>query len=261
MRATLADGQVLMGTVRTETLRLETGFGTVDIPLEDIGEVQPVEGGSLGGSDNHVSVWLRNGSELRGAWTGPALTVGLRIDERLVDVDIPMDRLERLQLQSGDLLPAGIVHRVRTIYGDDFVVDADATWVRLDSDLGRFTPTLGEVWRLDQDTAGEPPQWRMELQTGTVLIGALAGAGADPEALTMALPLGPATLAVPIDDIRSIERQDWGGYEGFRSASWGDDPIGPAAEELEPGGEVTVPAVDSGVWFDNRRQLDFKSRR
>ncbi len=249
VRATLADGQVLMGVVQTETLQLETGFGTVDVPLADIGEVQPVEGGALGGSGNHVSVWLRNGSELRGAWTEPELAMGLQIDQQLVGVDLPMDRLERLQLQGGDLLPAGIVYRVRTVYGDDFVVDADATWVRLDSDLGSFAPTLGEVWSLQQDTVDDSLRWRMELQTGTVLLGELSGTTGDADALSLALPLGPDALSVPIDDIVSIERQDWGGYDSFLPVSKIRGP-----EEVEE----AAPA-DSGGWFDNRRQLDFKS--
>ncbi len=259
VRATLDDGQVLMGSVQTPILQLETGFGIVDVPLGDIGEVQPVEGGALGGSGNHVSVWLRNGSELRGEWTEPQLQMGLSIDDRQVPVDLPMRQLERFQLQGGDLLPAGIVYRVHTVYGDDFVVDADQTWVRIDNALGSFRPTLGEVLSLKQHdgslaSLGASPaatgvDWRMQLATGTVLIGDLAGTGADAAALELALPLGPDRIAVPIDDIVSIERQDWGGY-----SSWKDDTVYRPAEA-----EQAAPAAGSGGrWFDNRRQRDFK---
>lgn len=248
VRATLDDGQVLMGEVQTETLQLITGFGTVDLPLDDIGEVQPVEGGALGGSGNHVSVWLRNGSELRGEWAAPELRMGLRIDAATVPVDLPMAQLERFQLQGGDMLDAGIVYRIRTVYGDDFVVDPDHTWIQLDNELGTFTPTLAEVLSLEPQLGveDEVPVWRMELLSGTVLRGPLTGAE-EADTLTLALALGPEEITLPIADLISIERQDWGSYE-----SWY------AAPEAAPSASQDL---DSGLWFDNRRQSSFKKSR
>lgn len=254
VRATLDDGQVLMGSVQTETLQLITGFGAVEVPLSDIGEVRPVEGGALGGSGNHVSVWLRNGAELRGEWAEPELRMGLEIDQRVVPADLPMDQLERFQLQGGDLLPAGIVYRVRTVYGDDFVVDADATWIRIANELGSFTPTLAEIEHLSLELGGDAfvePQldWHMSLSTGTVLIGELTGTGDDPAVITLALPLGPDEVSVPIEDIVSVERQDWGSYERYRG------------ESLQALGYVDAEpaAASEEAWFDNRIQQDFKA--
>lgn len=265
VRATLDDGQVLMGGVTTEVLELVTGFGTVEVPIADVGEVRPVEGGALGGSGNNVSVWLRNGSELRGQWAEPELEMALDIDQRTVTVDLPMENLERFQLQHGDQMPRGEVFRVRTIYGDDFVVDAEATWVSLSNDLGRFEPTLHEIQTLEQlpvswpesfeQAAFEqaafdeetPPRWRMALGSGTVLIGALEGTGEDAARLELALPLGPEVVTVPIEAVVSVERQDWGSYDSWWSE---EQQAAPAAEQA---------ARDSGEWFDNARQSGFKS--
>lgn len=243
VRATLDDGQVLMGEVQTETLRLVTGFGEVDVPLADIGEVRPVEGGALGGSGNHVSVWLRDGSELRGEWAAPELRMGLRVDQQVVPVDLPMDQLQRFQLQGGDLLQAGIVYRVRTVYGDDFVVDPEQTWIRLESALGTFTPTLAEVLSVQPwlDERQSAPTWRMELLSGTVLVGDLSGAGEDARRLTLALELGPDAVEIDLADITGIARQDWGGYDSFLLS-----------------GEGAAPAAADSGWFDNRRQSGFK---
>jgi hypothetical protein len=234
VRATLDDGQVLQGEVQTKTLRLQMGFSEVEIPLDDIGEIQPVEGGTLAGSGNQVSVWLRNGSELRGQWAEPELDMGLSVGGENVHVALPMDALQRFQLQGGESMADGMVYRVRTVWGDDFVVDGAATWVTLENDLGTFTPTLDEVTEL---TAIDGGDWRMALETGSVLIGPLAG-----EALTLALPLGPEGIELPIDQITSIQRQDWGGYGDYR------DTMPAQAGEL-----------DSGMWFDNIGQSSFKS--
>ena len=225
------------------------------VPLADVGEVQPVEGGALGGSGNHVSVWLRNGSELRGEWAEPELEMALDIARKQVMVDLPMDSLERFQLQNGDLMPRGEVFRVQTVFGDDFVVDAERTWVSVHNELGRFEPTLEEIAsleRLDGDWPEgglEDPEalgvstWRMALDTGTVLIGELEGTGEDSAVLELVLPLGPGMVTLPIAAVVSVERQDWGNYDSYRF----DAP----AEAIQ--------SLDSGEWFDNRRQSLFKS--
>jgi hypothetical protein len=189
VRATLDDGQVLQGDVQTEALRLVNGFGEVEVPIDDIGEIRPVEGGTLAGSGNQVSVWLRNGSELRGQWADPELDMGLSVGGDTVSVALPMEELQRFQLQGGEAMPTGFVYRVRTVWGDDFVVDGSATWLTLDNDLGSFSPALDEVRSL-----------------------------------------------------AAIEGGDWGGYRDY-----------------EQNAPVQAGELDSGMWFDNRRQSGFKS--
>ena len=144
-----------------------------------------------------------------------------------------MDALQRFQLQGGEAMAEGMIYRVRTVWGDDFVVDGSATWLTLENDLGSFTPALDEVTEL---TALDDGDWRMSLQTGSVLIGPLAG-----EEIDLALPLGPDGIEVPIDEITSIQLQDWGGYGDYRN-------------------NMPAPAAspDSGMWFDNARQSGFK---
>ncbi len=251
VRASLDDGQVLMGGVRTQVLELVTGFGTVEVPLAHVGEVRPVEGGALGGSGNHVSLWLRNGSELRGEWAEPELEMALEIAGELVSVDLPMDQLERFQLQGGDLMPRGEVFRIKTVFGDDFVVDAQETWVSLSNDLGRFEPTLAEVSSLERgrvaslaegEGGSADDEWIMVLDSGSVLHGSLEGVGEDLAELELVLPLGPELVTVPLDSVVSIERQDWGHYDSYRDA-------------------IEIPeqqGLDSGLWFDNARQSGFK---
>lgn len=229
-----------MGEVETELLRLETGFGEVAVPIDDIGEIRPVEGGTLDGSGNAVSVWLRNGSELRGEWTAPELDMGLQVGDDVVSVALPVGELERFQLQGGEDVPTGFVYQVKTIWSDDFIVDGSETWIRLENELGEFTPRLEEVTSLERQDDGD---WRMALQTGTVLIGPLTD-----DALTLALPVGPDGVEVPLSGIVSIERHDWGGYESYRS-SW--PQIASPAQQAAEG--------DSGLWFDNSRQSGFKA--
>ncbi len=250
-----------MGEVETETLRLHTGFGEVDVPIDDIGEIVPVEGGTLDGSGNAVSVWLRNGSELRGEWTEPELAMGLQVGDGVVPVALPTGDLERFQLQGGEDVPTGFVYQVKTIWSDDFIVDGEETWIRLENELGAFTPRLEEITALRRQADGD---WRMALGTGTVLIGPLTD-----DALTLALPLGPGAVEVPLSGIVSIERHDWGGYATYRS-SWGgqggriqnleqlgyvDDVPQPAAAPVR----AAEAAADTGQWFDNSRQSGFKA--
>ena len=84
VRAALQDGQVLFGELRTETLVLDGELGRLKIPLADVGEVIPVEGGQLGDSQGHVRVWLRNGSELVGRWDDPDLAVAIRVGKETI---------------------------------------------------------------------------------------------------------------------------------------------------------------------------------
>ncbi len=205
VRATLDDSQVLMGSVQTPELLLEGGLGTLAIPWEDVGEVVPVEGDELAASGGYVDVWLRNGSELTGRWVDAELTMDLSVGGSLVGVDVPVSQMLRLQTQGGEVWPYGVVYRVRTSHGDDFLVDPEASRLVLENEMGTFAPFLSECVSATplEDAEGD---WRIELITGTVLIGPLVD-----DAITFELDMGPSQATVPLDTLVSLERQDWGG--------------------------------------------------
>jgi hypothetical protein len=209
VRATIDDGQVLTGAIQTPELLLEGGLGTLAIPWEDVGEVVPVEGKELADSAGFVSVWLRNGSELTGRWVDPELSMGLEVGGSSVSVDVPVDQLLRLQTQGGEIWPEGVVYRVRTSHGDDFLVDPEASRLVLENEMGRFAPFLSECLSASplEDPTGD---WRVELLNGTVLIGPIVDEG-----LAFELGLGPGEARVPLEVLVSLERQDWGLYRGL----------------------------------------------
>ena len=268
VRATLQDGQVLYGDVRTARLSLDGPLGELKIPLEDIGEVVPVEGEQVGDSQGHVRVWLRDGSELIGQWKDPEVAMGIRVGKEDVRVDLPPEKLQRLQTQGGEIWPGGSVYRVRTVHGDDFLVDARTSRFTLENDLGSFSPALSDCLsvRPVDDPEGD---WRVELGTGTVLIGRMAG-----NQLTLAMTLGPDEVTVPLSSFQSMEQQTWtamtasrrdqsqavqvtGGSRGFgrKKASapaysdWEDTLAAPApADAMITGEEVDDDARADG-WF------------
>jgi len=203
VRATLSDGQVLYGSLRTGTLSLEGGMGTLEIPLADVGEVVPVEGSQVGESDGYVQVWLRNGSERAGQWHDPELAMGILVGGEEVKVDLPATDLSRLQTQGGEVWPQSAVYRVSTSHGDDFLVDAASSQLVLTNDLGTFSPFLSEC-RSARPIGEADGAWRVELETGTVLVGQLAE-----NELTLALPMGPGEVTVPLAILVSMEQQDW----------------------------------------------------
>ena len=203
VRATLSDGQVMYGSLRTATLSLEGGMGTLEIPLADVGEVVPVEGGELGESGGYVNVWLRNGSELAGKWHDPELTMGILVGGDEVKVDLPAGDLARMQTQGGEVWPDAAVYRVSTSHGDDFLVDAASSQLVLSNDLGTFSPFLSEC-RSARPLGDPDGEWRIELETGTVLVGELAD-----DELTLALPMGPGEVTVPLAILVAMEQQDW----------------------------------------------------
>jgi len=271
VRATLADGQVLMGLVDTPVMMLEGGLGTLAIPWDDVGEVLPVEGDELAGSGGFVDVWLRDGSELTGRWADPELAMVLVVGGREVAVDVPVADLLRLQTQGGEAWPAGVVYRALTTQGDDFLVDPETTRMVLENGMGRFEPFLDECASVAP--VGEPTgPWRVELLTGTVLVGPLVGGSVE-----LHLPLGPDRAVVPLEALVSLTRQDWGGGQDgrgglvdrllpTRAAAPGAAPLQalgyeetpnagaapqPAADELR---DTARPVVSSPPgWFDNSR--------
>lgn len=203
VRATLGDGQVLMGEVRTRTLRLRTGSGELEVPLADVGEVVPATGGQLGEADGRVDVWLRNGSELRGTWADPHLAMSIRVGGADVPVDLPMNELSRFQLQGDARWPGGPVYRLKTRFGDDFLVDPSRTRLVVVNDLGTFSPLLSECAAVAP--VGDPQgPWRVTLQTGTVLLGKLQD-----DRVTVALPMGPSEVSVPLEQFVSLKMESW----------------------------------------------------
>ncbi|MCB9689708.1 MAG: hypothetical protein H6738_03495 [Alphaproteobacteria bacterium] len=199
----LRDGQVIVGDVRTDTLRLEGVFGTVDVPLGDVGMVVPVEGATLGESHDQVTVWLRNGSELRGRWTEPELAMGVAVGGQRVAVDLPTDDIGAIQLRGGAEWPSSDLYRVRTTHGDDVLVDPASTRIEIENELGTFSPFLSECVRVGP--VGDPSgPWRVELVTGTVLVGPLRQ-----EQLHLELPAGPHLVDLPLADLVAIDRTVW----------------------------------------------------
>lgn len=203
VRATLGDGQILMGEIRTKTLRLESGSGILEIPLADVGEVVPAAAGGLGESEGRVDVWLKNGSELRGRWADPKLAMSIRVGGAKVPVDLPMNDLSRFQLQGDARWTSGPVYRMRTRLGDDFLVDPARTRLVVVNGFGTFSPLLSEC-RSVAPVAEPEGLWRIELQTGTVLLGHLQDGQ-----VTVALPMGPAQMSVPLDQFVSLRVERW----------------------------------------------------
>lgn len=246
VRATLGDGQILMGEVRTKTLLLETGSGTLEIPLADVGEVVPAVAGGLGESEGRVDVWLKNGSELRGTWADPKLAMRIRAGGSKVPVDLPMNDLSRFQLQGDARWPSGPVYRMRTRLGDDFLVDPARTQLVIQNDFGTFSPFLSEC-RMVAPVADPQGLWRIELQTGTVLIGHLQDGQ-----VTVALPMGPAEISVPLDQFVSLRVERWDTLpqlsvsvrESHKAQSSG--ALGSPASEVSRYAEIEATATVAG---------------
>jgi hypothetical protein len=266
VRATLADGQVLMGEVQTRVLRLATGAGILEIPLADVGEVVPAHGDDLGVAEGRVDVWLRNGSELRGAWSEPALAMGIAVGGTEVPVDLPMNDLARFQLQGREAWPTAPVFRMRTTWGDDFLVDPARTRLVVENHLGTFEPLLQEC--VSAAPVGAPDgDWRIVLRTGTVLIGRLHDA-----AVTVALPMGPKAVTVPLENFVSLRLESWAppppiylvpGDEEVRPAAAGRDDMRVPAENRSRGAPAAAPsraaAGDDASWFDSSALESAKS--
>lgn len=262
VRATLDDGQVLSGTVTTPTLLLEGGLGTVGIPIEDIGEVVPVEGGDLSGSGGHVNVWLRNGSELKGRWAEPELEIGIHTGGVVVPVDVPTDELLRFQMMEGQIWPEGLVYRVKTSHGDDFLVDPVLTQIEIENDLGRFAPFLSECVSV-APIDGADGEWRVVLASGTVLQGPLVH-----DSIEFAMPMGPESVEVGLDVLVSLDREDWGDSHYYRDVLAPSEAAPPMASpdmawEDNAGagaGGMDTMADDSvdGVWFSRRSISGYK---
>ncbi len=255
VRATLADGQVLMGDVRTRVLRLATGAGLVEVPLADVGEVVPAAREGLQVSEGVVNVWLRNGSELRGTWSDPALAMGIKVGGGVMPVDLPMNELTRFQLHSREAWPAGPVYRMKTTWGDDLLVDPTKTHLVVQNQLGTFAPSLAECRSLHPITDPEG-DWRIELATGTVLIGKLQD-----KSVAVSLPMGPDEFTVPLANFVSLTLESWSTPTvpvtlPLAREVRDDRMTVEAAPRLQPRQPQSATGQDeSGDWFD-RGALD-----
>jgi hypothetical protein len=266
VRATLGDGQVLMGEVRTKTLVLESGAGSLLVPLADIGEVVPVGAAGMSGGDGQVDVWLRNGSEIHGKWQDPKLAVSIAVGGNDVNVDLPMNDLNRLQLQGKERWPSGAVYRMQTAWGDDVLVDPAKTRLILENKLGTFAPMLSECASVAP--IGKPDgDWRIELQTGTVLVGHLHD-----DTLTVALPMGPEQMTVPLAKFVSLRVESWTPLQPVQpvyTPNYDDerrlesDSISsrgaPATEQPAPPAAAKDARRDG--WFDNTVLSEAKKRQ
>ena len=258
IRASLADGQILSGDLTTKVLVLQTSVGTLQIPLADVGEVVPTEASQLGAADGKVTVWLRDGSEFVGTWADPEMLVSIDVGGSKVDVDLPMDRLARLQTRAGELWPEGTAYRVRTIFGDDFNVDPEHTRLVMENDLGTFAPFLSECAsaRPVGDADGD---WRIELTNGTVLVGPRSD-----DAITFALANGPEEITVPLTSFSRMERV-W--YAEHRAKNDHQPPLdlrdgifGGEGQAASPTTPAPAPRSPAG-WFENDRLREVKEQQ
>lgn len=231
IRASMHDGQVLMGTVSTDAVQLETGLGTLAVPLDDIGEIVPVEAADVAAAKGQVEVFLRNGSGFRGKWTAPELAMGVTAGGEVVEVDVPTGDLLRLQFTGSEDWKTDVT-RLHTKFGDDFLVDAQGSRLTVQSSLGTFRPTIAEctVMRPIADPTGP---WHIELQSGTILEGPLAE-----DHLVLALPMGPGSVDVKLADIVWIAKEQW--QPRYAPAV--------AAEQASPG---TEPNAAPKQWFSS----------
>ncbi len=287
VRATLSDGQILMGEVRTKVLRLASGVGDLEVPLADVGEVKPVRGDKLGSAEGQVDIWLRNGSELRGRWADPELAMGIAVGGKPVAVNLPMNQLTRFQLQARPEWSNEAVYRMKTSFGDDFLVDPSRTRVQIDNQLGSFSPVLTECRSVAP--IGDPEgDWRIELETGTVLVGKLHD-----NAVTVALPMGPDAVTVPLKNFVSLRMETWqpqvptppvygpvvpdhtvpygypavdredvssGGYPGAQQAEAVAAPLRKSPTHKRSGAPApaTAAPAQQGEWFDSSALDDAK---
>ncbi len=253
VKVRLEDGQVLYGQLRTDTLILDGALGRLRIPLADVGEVIPVEGEHLADAEGHVRVWLRNGSELVGRWDDPELAMSIAVGDGEVRVDLPPEQLQRLQTRGGELWPDTAVYRVRTTHGDDFLVDAEASRIAIHSDLGTFEPYLAECSSI-RPLDGPRGEWRVELATGTVLVGQPVN-----DEIVLSMSLGPDEVTVPLAALESMEQQTW---YAFAEAPGSDSRRAVGSHGRRPGGllgglgrggeagvaSVPAEADDAGSW-------------
>ncbi|MHC4778875.1 MAG: hypothetical protein ACYTFG_09905 [Planctomycetota bacterium] len=201
VRVTLNDGQVLVGELTTRTFTLKTDMGTLRFDTSDAGELGPLTGSDMKKSERTVKLWLRNGSEFVGSWEKAAVTVALDMGGKDISVEVPIEKVERLQFEGEAEWSDDPMFRVLTKTGDDFFVDLTKTQIVFSNELGRFDPFLKEIENLKPlDT--EKKKWEVRLEAGTVFNAEIAQ-----DALELRLDMGPESFKVPLASIERMERQ------------------------------------------------------
>jgi hypothetical protein len=146
---------------------------------------------------------------------------------------------------------------MRTSWGDDFLVDPANTWLALENKLGSFTPLLSEC-RSVAPLGNAEGDWRVELETGTVLIGRMRD-----QSITVALPMGPDEVSVPLSRFVSLRLESWGPLPAVAASpppavQVPEEPVrrtvatqaAPVAARGAGGGDAAGAADDDG-WFEN----------
>jgi hypothetical protein len=206
VKVTLNDNQIVVGEMTTKVIRLKTSHGTLDFSTEDAGELGPWKGKSLSESGRAVCLWLRNGSEFIGLWDKPSVHLKFEAGGENFDVDIPFEKLKRLQFYNTARWARKAVFRVATTFGDDFFVDVDRTRITFKHDLFVIKPFLDEIKHIEPMKEPEG-SWLLEMTNGTVLETSI-----DQEALVLHLDMGPETITVPMAYIEYMNRLDINQY-------------------------------------------------
>ena len=198
---------------------------------------------------NTVRLWLRDGSEFVGKWEKPSVSVAVEAGGAKVQIDVPINRLKRLQFQGLAQWPDGPVFRVVTGTGDDFYVDVTRSRIAFANDLGKFEPFLEEIQHIEP-ADGARESWHVWFNTGTQL-----KAGAAQKTLDLKLMLGPESVSVPISSVMYMDKQvverSYAPSSGvyFDSESPGDSRQ-----------RTTESQVGSGGFYSNDAQRESKKK-
>ena len=172
----LNDGQVIVGELTTPIFTLKTELGTLKFDTDEAGELGPLEGNDMKQSDKLVRLWLKNGSEFVGGWQKASVEMSLRIGDKDISIDVPIDKLKRLRFKGDPVWSDKPLYRVVTRSGDDFFVEADSSQIHFTSELGSFSPYLAEISSLVQ-LDGEENKWQVQLKNGSRLNAEIKNSG------------------------------------------------------------------------------------
>lgn len=208
VRVTLDDGQILFGRLRTKEFTLKTGLGDLPFAAADAGEIGPVEGKNVKQAGREIRLWLRNGSEFVGRWQKPSVAVDLNLGGQAHPINVPVEKLKRLQFRGQPVWSNNAVFRVQTRRGDDFFVDVNKTQLPFVTEFGEIKPFLHEVHKLEP-LDRKNRKWRIHLTNGT-----LVKAEFKQQSLALTLAMGPKNIKLPLAQIKKMDRQ----YLQYRQA-------------------------------------------
>lgn len=201
VQVTLSDGQKVVGYLATQSLTLASSLGNLTFDTAEAGELGLVEEKEGKPSDNKVRLWLRNGSEFVGQWQKPSITVGMEVGGKLHSIQVPIEKLKRLQFQGKDIWPNQAVFRIVTRYGDDFFVNVTLTQMTFSNEMGTFSPFLSEIRQLEpMDEQNQ--QWKIHLENQSIFIAKL-----EQDTLDLRLEMGPKELKLPLASVQRMNRE------------------------------------------------------